>query len=206
MIALPAGPFFPKRAVLSCHLTSRFLPYDNSPIARRLNLCTSTSTMLTLPLPVLGLIYSYTSNGRKFFSALDIRLLTLVQLIRLLVEPVLYWLALYHLVPTVMTFEGKNFDILTGLTVPFIYYFGFVRKTWPTWVMLMWNWMGIALLAVVVSIGVFSALQAPFAIQQFPWALLPGFLVPIAFFAHVGSIRLLAAESSRMSSSGASLQ
>ncbi len=162
--------------------------------------------LLLMPPVILGLIYSYTSKGRKFFAALDIRLLTLVQLIRLLVEPVLYWLALYHLVPTVMTFEGKNFDILTGLTVPFIYYFGFVKRTWPNWVMLIWNWMGIALLTVVVSIGVFSALQAPFAIQQFPWALLPGFLVPIAFFAHVASIRLLAAESSRMPSSGTSFQ
>jgi hypothetical protein len=67
--------------------------------------------------------------------------------------------------------------------------------------------MGIGLLAVVVSLGVTSALNAsqtlassnaggvlsPFAIQHFPWALLPGFLVPTAFFAHVGSIRLLAA-------------
>jgi hypothetical protein len=126
-------------------------------------------------------------------------LLTLLQSIRLLVEPVLYWLALYHLVPRVMTFEGKNFDILTGLTMPIIYYFGFVRKTLPTWLMVVWNWMGIGLLAVVVSIGVNSALHAGqthslFAIQQFPWALLPGFLVPTAFFAHVGSLRLLASK------------
>jgi hypothetical protein len=162
--------------------------------------------LLLMPPVVLGLIYSYTPKGRRFFSTLDIRSLTLLQSIRLLVEPVLYWLALYHLVPRAMTFEGKNFDILTGLTMPIIYYFGFVRKTFPTWLMIIWNWMGIVLLAVVVSIGVSSALHAgqtiasanagaglsPFAIQQFPWALLPGFLVPTAFFAHVGSLRLLA--------------
>lgn len=160
---------------------------------------------LLMPPVVLGLIYSYTPKGTKFFLSLDIRWLTLLQSIRLLVEPVLYWLALYHLVPKIMTFEGKNFDIVTGLTMPIIYYFGFVRRTLPTWVMMLWNWMGIALLTVVVSIGVTSALHAgqtlssanpgagrlPLAIQQFPWALLPGFLVPTAFFAHVGSLRLL---------------
>jgi hypothetical protein len=92
--------------------------------------------LLLVPPVVLGLIFSYTPKGRRFFSTLDIRLLTLLQLIRLLVEPVLYWLSLYHLVPRVMTFEGKNFDILTGLTVPIIYYFGFVRRTLPTWLMM----------------------------------------------------------------------
>jgi hypothetical protein len=165
-------------------------------------------SLLLVPPVAGGLIYSYTPKGRRFFSHLDIRLLTLLQSIRLFVEPVLYWLALDHLVPRVMTFEGKNFDILTGLTMPVIYYFGFVRKTLPTWLLIIWNWMGIGLLAVVVSLGVSSALNAgqtlassntgeglsPFAIQHFPWALLPGFLVPAAFFAHVGSIRLLAAK------------
>jgi hypothetical protein len=176
--------------------------------------------LLLMPPIILGLIYSYTPKGRRFFSALDIRLLTGLQLIRLLVEPVLYWLSLYHLVPKVMTFEGKNFDILTGLTVPIIYYFGFVRKTLPAWLMITWNWMGIGLLAVVVSIGVNSALHpgqtiasfnagagpSPFAIQQFPWALLPGFLVPTAFFGHVASIRLLAARTIPSPKPGALLQ
>jgi hypothetical protein len=176
--------------------------------------------LLLMPPVVFGLIFSYTPKGRRFFSTLDIRLLTLLQLIRLFVEPVLYWLSLYHLVPRVMIFEGRNFDILTGLTVPIIYYFGFVRRKSPTWIMMTWNWMGVGLLAVVVSIGVSSALHAgqtiasanagtglsPFAIQQFPWALLPGFLVPIAFFAHVGSIRLLAARAIGSPSPGTSFQ
>lgn len=164
--------------------------------------------LLLMPPVVLGLVYSYTPKGRRFFLSLDIRLLTLLQSIRLLVEPVLYWLSLYHLVPRAMTFEGRNFDILTGLTMPLIYYFGFVRKTLPTWVMMIWNWMGVGLLTVVVSLGVNSALQAgqanaaanagaglsSFAIQQFPWALLPGFLVPTAFLSHVASIRQLASK------------
>lgn len=162
--------------------------------------------LLLMPPLVLGLIYSYTPKGRRFFQRLDIRMLTLLQSIRLIVEPVLYLLALYHLVPKAMTFEGKNFDILIGLTMPFIYYFGFVRKTLPARVLIIWNWLGIGLLTVVVSLGVNYTIHAgqavvaanagaalsPFAIQQFPWALLPGFLVPTAILSHVASLRLLA--------------
>jgi hypothetical protein len=157
---------------------------------------------LLLPLPPLlfGILYSITPKGRIFFSTLDVRTLTLLQSIRVLVELVLFSLALHHMMPKAMTFEGKNFDILTGLSAPFIYYFGFVRKTMATRWIILWNWIGIILLLVVVLIAMSSlaAAQAvpghpPLAIQQFPWSLLPGFLVPIVFFAHVGSLRRLAA-------------
>jgi hypothetical protein len=92
-----------------------------------------------------------------------------------------------------MTFEGRNFDILTGLSAPFIYYFGFIRKTMATRWIIIWNWAGLGLILVVVSIAVSSLLShSPLAVQQFPWSLLPGFLVPIVFFAHLGSLRQLA--------------
>ena len=135
--------------------------------------------------------------------------MTLLQSIRVLVELVLFWLARNHMMPGAITFEGKNFDILTGLSVPFIYYFGFIRKTMATRWIILWNWMGMGLLLVAVSIGLSSLLsigqataaaipgQSPLAIQQFPWSLLPGFLVPIVFFAHLGSLRQLAKEVDR---------
>jgi hypothetical protein len=150
---------------------------------------------LLLPLPpiLFGIIYSLTPKGRTFFSTLDARTLVLLQSIRVLVELVLFSLALHHLIPSAMTFEGRNFDILTGLSAPFIYYFGFIRKTMATRWIIIWNWAGLGLLLVVVSIAVGSLLShSPLAIQQFPWSLLPGFLVPIVFFAHLGSLRQLA--------------
>jgi hypothetical protein len=160
--------------------------------------------LLALPPILFGIIYSLTPKGRKFFSTLDVRTLTLLQSIRVLVELVLLSLALHRMMPKAMTFEGRNFDILTGLSAPFIYYFGFVRKTMANRWLIIWNWAGLGLLLVVVSIAVnllFGAGQAaapvhtqpPLAIQQFPWSLLPGFLVPIVFFAHLGSLRRLAA-------------
>jgi hypothetical protein len=159
---------------------------------------------LALPPILFGIIYSLTPKGRKFFSTLDVRTLTLLQSIRVLVELVLLSLALHQMMPKAMTFEGRNFDILTGLSAPFIYYFGFVRKTMANRWIIIWNWAALGLLLVVVSIAMsllFGAGQAaapgptqpPLAIQQFPWSLLPGFLVPIVFFAHLGSLRRLGA-------------
>jgi hypothetical protein len=149
--------------------------------------------LLVMPPILFGIIYSFTPKGRKFFSTLDARTLTLLQSIRVLVELVLFSLALHHLMPRAMTFEGRNFDILTGLSAPFIYYFGFIRKTMATRWIIIWNWAGLGLLLVVVSIAVSSLLShSPLAVQQFPWSLLPGFLVPIVFFAHLGSLRQLA--------------
>ena len=148
--------------------------------------------LLALPPILFGIIYSFTPKGRKFFSTLDIRTLALLQSIRILVELVLFSLAQHQLMPRAMTFEGRNFDILTGLSAPFIYYFGFIRKTMAARWIIIWNWAGLGLLLVVVSIAVSSLLShSPLAIQQFPWSLLPGFLVPIVFFAHLGSLRQL---------------
>ena len=123
----------------------------------------------------------------RFFSALDIGTLTLFHLIRIPVELVLFWLSLQQLVPKAMTLEGVNFDILIGMSAPFIYYFGFVRKTMSPKLIIAWNWIGIALLSVPVSIVAYSAIMAaaspdlshpPMAILRFPGTLLPGFIVP----------------------------
>jgi hypothetical protein len=150
--------------------------------------------LLLLPPILFGILYSITPKGRKFFSTLDLRILTLLQSVRLLVEPVLYWLSVHQLVPKAMTFQGMNFDILTGLSAPFIYYFGFVRRSMAVRWIIIWNWIGLGLLLVVVSIGLSALLtHSPLAVRQFPWSLLPGFLVPIVFFGHYSSLRQLAA-------------
>ena len=55
--------------------------------------------LLALPPILFGIIYSLTPNGRKFFSTLDIRTLTLLQSIRVLVELVMLSLSLHQLMP-----------------------------------------------------------------------------------------------------------
>lgn len=107
---------------------------------------------------------------------------------------------LHKSIPQLMTFEGRNFDIIAGLTAPVIYYFGYIKKVFPKSVLLTWN---IICLVLLLNIVVNAVLSAPTPIQQFafdqpntgvlyfPFVWLPGFIVPVVLLAHIVSIRSL---------------
>ena len=155
-------------------------------------------SLLVLPPLLMILVLFTTKSGRKFIDGLSVKTLTLFHSIRILVELVLFWLFLYKMVPDLMTFEGRNFDVLSGLSAPMVYYFGFVKKTWSPKIILLWNFICLGLLLNVVSIAVFSlptklqqfAFEQPnVALMEFPFVLLPSVLVPLVLFAHLVSIR-----------------
>ena len=99
-----------------------------------------------------------------------------------------------------MTVEGRNFDVLSGLTAPLIFYFGYIRKRLNKTFLLLWNFSCLALLLNVVVIAVLSA-PLPFqkfafdqpnnAVLYFPFVWLPSFVVPVVLFSHLASIRQL---------------
>ncbi len=156
--------------------------------------------LLVLPpiLMIVGLFIS--SKGRQFIDNLDPKILTMLHIVRIPVELVLYWLFLNKCVPAIMTFEGRNFDILSGLTAPIIYYFGFVTKQIDKKISLIWN---VICLGLLVNIVVNAILSAPFpfqkfafdqpniAILNFPFNWLPSCIVPLVLFAHLATIRQL---------------
>jgi hypothetical protein len=129
-----------------------------------------------------------------------VKILTLLHIVRIPVEIVLYWLFVQKTVPEVMTYAGRNFDILSGLTAPFIYYFGYVKNVLSRKVLIAWNIFCLLLLANIVITAVLSG---PFSIQKFgfgqpniallyfPYVWLPSIIVPTALFAHVVSLRRL---------------
>jgi hypothetical protein len=95
-----------------------------------------------------------------------------------------------------MTFEGRNFDIISGITAPLIYYFGYHQKVLSNKLMLTWNILCIGLL---LNIVINAVLSAPFAFQQFafeqpniavlyfPFNWLPSLVVPLVLFAHLAN-------------------
>ena len=149
------------------------------------------------PLIATGILF-ITAKGRSFIDTIDIRILTLIHIVRIPVELVLYLLFINKLVPEVMTFEGRNWDILSGLSAPIIYYFGFVKGTINRKIILLWNFICLLLL---VNIIITAVLSAPFPFQKlgfdqpntailyFPFIWLPGIIVPIVLFSHLTSIR-----------------
>lgn len=133
-------------------------------------------------------------KGRIFLDKLDVKTIIYIQTVRIPVEIVLYLLSIYKAVPVLMTFAGRNFDIIAGLTAPFIAYFGFTKKTISRKIILAWNIIGLCLLFNIVTT---AALSAPFMFQQFafdrpniavlyfPFIWLPSFIVPVALLCHL---------------------
>ena len=154
--------------------------------------------LAVVPLLIGIVLLFYTAKGRIFIDTLDAKTLTLLHVIRIPVELVLFWLYLESKVPELMTFEGRNFDILAGLTAPFVWYFGFVKKNLSPKIILIWNFICLGLL---LNIVVNAVLSAPFPIQQFafdqpniavlyfPFVWLPGCVVPLVLLSHLVVIR-----------------
>lgn len=156
--------------------------------------------LLLMPPIVLIILLFITQKGRTFIDGLDIKLLTIIHIIRIPVELVLLWLCTYKMVPELMTFEGRNFDILSGISAPIVYYFIFIQSKTSTNFLLIWNFICLFL---VLNIAVNAVLSVPTPLQQFafnqpniallefPFTLLPSVLVPIVIFSHLVSIRQL---------------
>ena len=156
--------------------------------------------LLVIP-PLLFIIGLFaTKKGRQFLDNLDIKLLTLLHIVRIPVEIVLFWLFINNAVPELMTFEGRNFDIISGITAPIIYHFGFIKQNLNKNIILLWNIACIGLLINIVANAILSA-PTPFqkfafdqpniGILYFPYNLLPGCVVPLVLLSHLATIRKL---------------
>ncbi|MES2279071.1 MAG: hypothetical protein V4592_23765 [Bacteroidota bacterium] len=148
-------------------------------------------SLLLIP-PVLLIIGLFiTKRGRAFLDGFDAGQLTLLHIVRLPVELILFALCLYHYVPNRMTFEGGNLDILSGLSAPFIFYFGYRKSVISRKWLLAWNIVCLLLLVNIVSRAVLSFGQPNLALFYFPFSWLPCFVVPVVLLAQVLTIRKL---------------
>ena len=156
------------------------------------------------PLPFFILTFAYLIFGRKFLDQLPLTVLTWIHVIRIPVECVLLWLSQNGLVPVEMTFEGRNLDILSGLSAPIIYFLAFRNGRVNRNLLIIWNIVALCLLTNIVTIAVLAfpsrfqmiAFEHPnIGVTLFPFVWLPAVIVPIVFFCHVASLyKLLASE------------
>ncbi|MBK7393434.1 MAG: hypothetical protein IPI64_09055 [Chloracidobacterium sp.] len=148
-------------------------------------------------LPALLTIVTYLIFFReRFIDKIPLRLLTMLHVVRVPVEIVLLWLFQNGQVPQLMTFEGRNFDILSGILAPIVYLIAFRGEKPKRGLLIAYNILGLILLANIVSI---AALSIPSPIQQlafeqpnravtfFPYSWLPAIVVPIVLFSHLAA-------------------
>jgi hypothetical protein len=103
-----------------------------------------------------------------------------------------------------MTFEGRNLDILSGLSAPIVYFFAFRNGRVSRNLLIVWNVVALCLLTNIVTIAVLAfpsrfqmiGFEHPnIGVTLFPFVWLPSVIVPIVFFCHVASLyKLLSSE------------
>ncbi len=142
-----------------------------------------------------------TKSGKRFTDSIDLKKLTLVHIVRVPVEILLFMLSSHKLIPELMTFAGRNFDILSGITAPVVYFVCFKNSLLKNRkLLLIWNFVCLGLL---LNIVINALLAAPFPFQQFafdqpniailyfPFTWLPCFIVMIVLYSHLAAIRQL---------------
>ncbi|MBL7811229.1 MAG: hypothetical protein JNL57_03310 [Bacteroidetes bacterium] len=153
------------------------------------------------PVILLILLLFTLPAGKNWVASLNLSYLTLLHTVRIPVEMVLYGLMLHKSVPELMTFTGRNFDIIAGISAPVIWFICFRKKGLRRKdLLLAWNLVCLGLLLNVVIHGVLSA---PSVIQKFafdqpntavlhmPYIWLPAVVVPLVFLSHLAAISQL---------------
>jgi len=157
--------------------------------------------LLALVPPLLALV-ALTASRRlaPLLAAVPRAWPVAAQSFRIAVEIVLWQLAVAGMAPEIMTFTGRNVDILVGLSAPVVAYACFVRRLWSPRVAVWWNLAGIVILLNVVLHAQLSAPTPyrlivvdppPTFIGALPYIWLPAFLVPLAWLLHLLSLRQL---------------
>lgn len=153
-----------------------------------------------LPCVVAMIIAFSTKKGRNLIDRTNVKTLTWMHSVRIPVEICLTLLFHAGLVSVLMTWEGTNWDIFSGITAPIIALAAFRGGKVKRKLLLAWN---ILCLALLLNVVITAALSFPSPFQQlafdqpnlgilsFPMNLLPSVVVPIVMFSHFVAIRRL---------------
>ena len=148
-------------------------------------------------LPSMLFIGLFFGVFRGFIGKLPLKTLTLLHVVRIPVELVLLCLYKAGQVPVYMTFEGWNFDILSGITAVLVYFLAFRNGKVNRWLLTVWNLLALGLLANIVTIAVLSfrspmqklAFDQPnVGVTYLPFIWLPAIVVPAVLFSHIAAL------------------
>ena len=163
-------------------------------------------TMLALFPAVLAIALGLALSplGKQIALGLPLAALVGFQGFRVLVELLLHRAYVEGLMPVQMSYSGRNFDIVTGITALILGAWLATGDRRARGLVFAWNTLGLGLLVNVVVVAVLSA---PTPLRVFmnepsnvwityaPWVWLPAVLVLAALSGHVLVYRRLAAES-----------
>jgi hypothetical protein len=151
-------------------------------------------------IPLISIIwFTFSNTLKELVTKIEPHQIIRLQVFRVFVELLLWALFIQNLLPIQMSFEGRNFDILAGLTAPVVAYLALHKKVSKRF-LIGWNLICLGLLINIVTIAILS-MPTPFRyfmnepsntiVTLFPYIFLPTFLVPLAYMLHFFSLRQL---------------
>lgn len=160
----------------------------------------NAAPVILIPLITI-VLFTFSKNIKEILPCIPQENIIKLQVFRFYVEVLLWALFSVSLLPVQMTFEGRNFDVITGVTAVLLTtrISGFMLlDKMSNALVIAWNILGLALLINIVAIAILS-MPTPFRIfmnepantivTEFPISMLPAFLVPLAYMLHLLSIR-----------------
>lgn len=152
-------------------------------------------------LPAFAII-TWFFTARKFRNIIDgfpITFTVYFQSFRIMVELLILGLYKEGLGPELVSFEGRNFDILAGLSAPIVGYLAYSRKVLSHKAVIMWNICCLLLLANIVFIFIslivrpqiwgFESIPVSLDFPRLPYVYIAAAFMPTAVFMHVFSIK-----------------
>jgi hypothetical protein len=158
--------------------------------------------IIILLVPMITLVWSLLISKitKQLLILIPPQTIINLQVFRVFVEILLWMLFIQNLLPIQMTFEGRNFDIIAGITAPLVAYLAYSKNLLSKNMVIAWNFICLGLLLNIVLTAILS-MPTPFryfmnepsntVVAEFPIIFLPGFLVPLAYGLHFLSIRQL---------------
>ncbi|MFZ1806255.1 MAG: hypothetical protein WAU36_03480 [Cyclobacteriaceae bacterium] len=158
--------------------------------------------VIIVSVPMITLVWALliSKTTKQLLTHIHPRTIINLQVFRVFVEILLWMLFTQNLLPVQMTLEGRNFDIIAGITAPLIAYLAYTKNLLSKNMVIAWNLICLGLLLNIVVTAIFSMptsfryfINEPSSaiVTQFPIIWLPGFLVPLAYGLHFLSIRQL---------------
>ena len=158
-------------------------------------------TMLLLMVSILSIALGVGLSpvGGRLAAGVPLAALVGVQGFRFPLELAMHRALDEGLMPVQMSYSGRNFDIVTGITALIVAGLLLAGRM-PPWGVRLWNWMGLALLVNVVVIAnlstpmpfrVFMNEPANVWISRAPFVWLPAVMVLAAFIGHIVIFRRL---------------
>ena len=155
--------------------------------------------VIVIPLVTIVLLLIFSKGLAEILLQIPPDRIIVLQNFRVFVEILLWLLFVASMGPEHMSFEGRNFDILAGLTAPVIAWALRKNKISKT-IAIVWNFACLGLLINIVTIAILSTpspirmfFEEPSSkvVTLFPISFLPGFLVPLAYTLHFFSLKQL---------------